>query len=137
MKKIDFIKKQESILEDALIRFQKNELQPNEYMRITAPLYTSYGDFLETVILSQPDLLDGLMNVEYGCSTEMGCDFFTNKAHYYQYVMNDCIIYITVHEKDDTYIFHYVFKGEKAAREKYFMEIETMFDDIFDIINDC
>jgi len=136
MNKVDFIKKQESILEDALLRLKNNELQPNEYLGLSAPLYTTYGDFLENVILSQPNWLDGLMDVDYECSTEMGCDFFTHKAHFYQYVIDGCEIHLTVQERDDAYVFHYVLKGEEAIREKYFAEIETMIDQIFGIIHD-
>lgn len=131
MNKFNFIKTHERILDDALNRFQKNELQPNEYMGFYTPQFTSHGDFLENVILSQQNWLDGLLKVEYECSKELVSEDFTHKAHFYQCVMDECQLYITVHEKDDAYFCHYVFKGEEAAREKCFRGIETMIDDIF------
>lgn len=138
LNKTKFIQEHDRVLKDVFTRLENNELQPNEYLEYTVPMYTNYGNFYENIAISQLGRFDGLLHeIKYEESTDFGCDKFTNRAHFHFYELKDCKIYMTVYEQCGSYIFHYVFKGDESAREKYRNEIVTMFDEMFDTIYDA
>ncbi len=139
MEILEFIKTHDNILNETLAKLDNNELQPHEYFDFKVPIETSYGNMFTNIIFSMAGRFKELVLEEIyaGCVSDNGFDDLIDKAHFYLLEMEDCRIYMTVYEKDDICIFHYVFKGDTSAREKYRNEIKTMFDDIFGIINDC
>lgn len=131
MKYSAFIKKQQGIIEDALRRFENNELQANEYLGFQSCLITSCDKFLGGFIFSPLSRFgESLNDVKFDCTTVFGCVDTMYRKHYYQFGLENCCIHMTIDQEDDTYTIHYVFQGEEAAREKYFHEIETMIDEI-------
>lgn len=137
MKDLDFINKQQGIMEDALARFKNNELGTNEYLWFESRLMNSCDKFLENFIFYPLRRFgESLNDVKFDCETHYDdLDDICCREHYYQYGLENCCIHMIIVQTDDTCSFHYAFKGEEAAREKYFHEIEIMIDEISATIN--
>ncbi len=138
MEILEFIKTHNNILTDTLAKLENDELQPNEYLGNKTPLITSYGYILENVIFSMAGRFgESVLEETYaGCISDNGFDDLIDKAHFCLYEMEDCKIYMTVYEQDDNCVFHYVLRGEEAAREIYSNEIEAIVNDILVLVDE-
>jgi len=133
LKKENFDKEHYVNFLETQLREQDNELLPNEYMICKARKYSSYGSFLDTVIISMPSILgESLQDIQNVDMTEFDGDSDSDINHFIFYKMDDCNIYMGVYELYDELHLHFVFNGDEAEREKYFNDILDFFNNAFE-----